>query len=454
MPITDLPPELMRQCLSHLDPNDLQNTNLVCHLYPYRLGNIPKDLNTLLGGNSHIPRRLCRLVIDGQHKEWIEGLSKILGHFTRIRSLTIGYFDLTQLPQDKRTHLLNDIFVTEKLAILHLKVAEFSDITSFIFDNPQLKFLQLGWTQVKPKDGEKLEDFEQDGENRVEKDVAAASDDKHLFEDNVVVKLPKLKHLVSSTASPVVWSKILPIFKLSIVKGLKTLITECFNAKVVSELDQLVEIAGPSLRSLAIGMYKEGCRFDLTKTKSLVSLSLDLREYPYKEALLSDLYYTLTHVTNPKRIFINSASGRHDHPNFQHESGPPLWEALDAHLVEMEGLEQVTFTHLVVLPRAGKGPIFPRYSSQLLRAAYTLLPKCKAKGILTIEQIPEPWTSSAFADADMPEESVWRCKLVNDAGKTCRAFPTQANVLSRREARKDKARPKTLFNAARSLCRR
>ncbi|KAM7182706.1 hypothetical protein V8F33_014089 [Rhypophila sp. PSN 637] len=440
MPITDLAPELVRHCLSHLDSNDLRNTSLVCRdwlepsmefywaeadLYPYLDGNVLKDLDTLLGSNSHIPRTLRGLVIDEsevenddddeedeeivQRKQWIEGLSKILGHFTCIKRLTIGALDLTRFPRDIRRRLLNNISVSETLVIRYLKVAELSDITSFIFDNPQLRFLGLGSIEIaKPQDGEKM--AEDGGEKTAKEDGDGASNDKdlNLLEDDHVVKLPKLKHLVSFTPSPIVWTKILPRLKGSVVEGLRTIVTVCKDPKVVSEL---VETAGPSLLSLAIGMYQEGCRFDLSTTQSLVNLSFDLSSYPQKEALLSDLHYTLTHVANPKCIFINTGPGLCE-ADMQHESAPPLWEALDAHLADMEGLEQVTFTQVISgclagimgIPGAGNGGLFDQFRGQLEDTVNGLLPRCKEKGIITIKQILGAWTSSAFAGVDMPEE--------------------------------------------------
>ncbi|KAM7212027.1 hypothetical protein V8F06_012587 [Rhypophila decipiens] len=277
MPITDLAPELVRHCLSHLDSNDLRNTSLVSRdwlepsmefywaeasLYPYLDGNVLKDLDTLLGSNSHIPRTLRALVIDESEvddddddeedeeivhrKQWIEGLSNILGHFPCIKRLTIGALNLTRFPRDIRRRLLNNISVSETLVIRYLKVAELSDITSFIFDNPQLRFLGLGSIEIaKPQDG---------------------------------------------------------------------------------------------------------------------------------------------------RIFINTGPGLCE-ADMQHESAPPLWEALDAHLADMEGLEQVTFTQvisgclagLMSIPGAGNGGLFDVFRDKLEDTVNGLLPRCKEKRITTIE---------------------------------------------------------------------
>lgn len=85
-------------------------------------------------------------------------------------------------------------------------------------------------------------------------------------------------------------------------------------------------------------MNSAGSRFELSNANSIVSLSLDISSYPETGPLLSDLRYTLTRAPNLTRFFL-SISPTFYQPAEQHQS--PLWETLDSHLSQLDGLKNV-----------------------------------------------------------------------------------------------------------------
>jgi len=263
MPIPNLAPELVRHFLSYLDRESLKTTNLVCHAWLaqsnglywadtdlYLFNRIPPgDLDTLLGSNSNIPRRLRNLTIAqplGYDEEvmtrWRDGVHKILAHFNRIKHMRISNLDLTKFPPEQRKGMFNDISITESLGIGDFEVVDISDV-AFMFNNRNLRL----WDILTISFGGYLDRI-----------IEAAT----VIGNECSINLSSLERLVVRKNPKfyqcIIWSKVLPQLKGYMFKRLKTVVVVCKEPHMVSGVVDIVEAAGPALRSLAIGMGFEG----------------------------------------------------------------------------------------------------------------------------------------------------------------------------------------------------
>lgn len=89
-----------------------------------------------------------------------------------------------------------------------------------------------------------------------------------------------------------------------------------------------------------------------------------------------------------------------------------MWETIDNHLANLEGLEEVALTQVISgclsglmgIPGYDDKGLFAVFRRELMQTAEGLLPRCNGKGLLVIKQLPSSWTSSAFAGTDLPDK--------------------------------------------------
>ncbi|KAH7026653.1 uncharacterized protein B0I36DRAFT_331092 [Microdochium trichocladiopsis] len=427
MPIQDLPTELIHQCLQNADYPSLGNAALVCRawLAPSRdiswrrisldfEGEVPGQLCSILRNKGTckptIPRHVGSLLIDEGYlydtnqltdedkadiARWEDGLMLVLDYFEHIGMLTIGNLNLQRLNPELRGKLLsrnNGGIVFDRLVVQNLILPDITEVAPFILDNPHLTFLGLGVIKIdNVGSGE-------DGENAQIESAPLST----------AVFLPKLRHLVVFADGTGAWSHILPHMHTSpsSLQSLCTLIAVCQQPDLLSELIQDVSA---TLKSLAVGINAPGVRFDISNCSKLKNLSVNISQYPTQEPTLADLMETLsTAPPTLSHLYINcgpSTCTLSAHP----PTGASLWGSLDEHLCTLKGLNKIAFTQVIsssmaMFMHAGPdalGGVFGKWKADLQAFGEEILPRCKEKRLVGVEQLTGSWTSNPFAGTDL-----------------------------------------------------
>ncbi|KAH8600627.1 hypothetical protein B0O99DRAFT_609073 [Bisporella sp. PMI_857] len=409
MHLNDFPPELLRQCLTNLtSQDDLHNASLVCRswLTPVRdiywscitislTEDTTSSLLRLLGPHSNISRRIGGILINGSDIEdeglaaWQDGVLKVLEHFSDVKSLTIQYLDLMAWEEGTRGRVLGSVMVTAALVIQHLEAGEPAEVLPLVVGNPEVKFLGLGLVKFE---GARKEDAE------ARADLAR------------LVQLQKLRHLVVFSEAKGVWSELLPYVEHAPLENLNTVVLLCYDNERIA---RLIARAAPSLRSLALGFISNDTKFDLSQVKSLTNLSIDISSYSRTDGLLAGLLSTISSLPAVEQLFINVGPAILE-PERQLDSAPPLWEALDAQLIQLPGLKTVVFTQvldsclgfMINIPGV-MGGMFNKWKDDILVYAQGKLPRYHENGVIVVKQIVGSWTSQPFADFNIPSTNRW-----------------------------------------------
>ncbi|KAK7961707.1 uncharacterized protein PG986_002532 [Apiospora aurea] len=415
MPITSLPPELLRQILGHVSTKDQETTALACRtwLTPSREaywgsitlsleGYVPEKLvDSLKSGGTSIPRHVHGIVIDESEevedrdeeetREWQEGIVAIMAHFQTVSSMTIQYLDLTKFPPALQGQILRPGMVTTTLVAGHIGAPDASMIMSFLLGNSKLIFMGLGSFKFTTAEEEAT-----DAGNGWDPRVAVSTQ----------YPMSKLGHFVVFGRSSVTWSVLMPlILRQSFIEDLQTLVLVSVNQDLTSKL---IDRAAPSLRSLALDLTSEESVFDLGRIKSLRNLSLDIASYAAHEPVLANMVQTIRSAPSSlEYVFINTGPAVIDKEK-QRDSAPPLWASLDAHLSQCPNLRGIVFIQLLsgclgifaAMPGA-LGGAFDKWKQEVLDYAESKLPVCKEKGLLRVSQTSGAWTSRAFADLNV-----------------------------------------------------
>ncbi|KAH8657814.1 hypothetical protein BX600DRAFT_523925 [Xylariales sp. PMI_506] len=387
MHISGLAPELLRQCLKNVDSHGLNNTSLVCKdwLVPSREfywdrvtlrlpGYVLDTLVSLVDGKTTIPHRAQGFIMD--ESEMDDDDENNAGDDAAA--------SWRQISRAGRGPPFQRDFVTGSLVIQNISVERAEDLISLIVSNKRLKFLGLGSIKCS---------------------IDSDSDDAESSRDQSI-ELPRLNHLVVFSDAKVTWSEVVPAIGVATLKCLKTLVIMCHDNRSVA---RLVGASTASLLSLALGFVSEGAVFDLNSAKSLTSLSIDLKYYPWVEGLLSDLVDTIATVSTLKHLLINCGPALLE-PDQELQSAGPLWNTLDSLLSVLPGLESIMC--ILVTPASlgiSMGPynpvddLFVSWKNGILHFIGAKLPVCREKGLIRVTAVVGSWIGNAFADIEIPE---------------------------------------------------
>lgn len=169
MSISALPPELVCETFKYMGQQDLVSASLVCRrwlepsrrLYWSRLqitirDRVPKSLvRVLLDKNTSIPRQLGKISISEfilacprsieEEAAWQQDLATVIDYFTSISTVVIWNLRLARFPAPLRARILRPGRATSRLSIKNLVASSPNELMPFIFQNPSLQSLSLGY---------------------------------------------------------------------------------------------------------------------------------------------------------------------------------------------------------------------------------------------------------------------------------------------------------------------
>ncbi|KXJ87546.1 hypothetical protein Micbo1qcDRAFT_179026 [Microdochium bolleyi] len=349
MPITELPAELLHQCLQHLDHPSLAQSAIVCRAWLAPSRHI-SWAQTDLGLHISIPGRLCSILRNAGSSNGAPG---------------------TTIPRhDSVVQTIKDVAVWEEGLMLLLD--HFGAIG-------QLNIVELDLAMASPALRAKW--LAEIGGETVTTETPPSSHSGDVHDD-------KPAAAAAADAS-------------SVVGHLHTLALVVSCASGATALTRLIDAAAPSLRTLAVvfgSRENHSARFDLSRCRQLSSLTITtfyfstLKKWR-KLAGLVDAVLTAGPCLRRFRMAFRAPISEFTAEDEVSARRALSWVALDNYLCDLGSLDSVEIVRLLppeedsyVICAAARAEWWDKGEADLARFAETVLPRCKQTGLLRISQ--------------------------------------------------------------------